>query len=147
MSSKQFASHLFLWLRQVAADCRDLPPLASAVAAALTKYFNEDEGGAAWMTLETLSKKELGGLTERTIRKTMAGMEARGHLRRKIAHGRHTSNTYWSVLKNRNDASGFDQENQNDASGFTTAKTGTSAHKNRNEQVNKTGTNVPPEST
>ena len=56
-----------------------LPPAAEVIGIVLSKYFNNDYGGAAWPSLRTIGDD--AGIDKATAIRTLRAMEARGHLR------------------------------------------------------------------
>jgi hypothetical protein len=98
MSSKKFTAQIFTWLCQINAD-RDLPPNAAKVAIALAaKYFNEDEGGAAWAALQTIASD--ARLAKATVTSMVRRLQEHGHLRVQWGKpGSGHTNRYWMEVK------------------------------------------------
>lgn len=117
--SDRFTNDEFTWLRQVAADA-SLAPAASRVAIALTAYFNRKHDGWAWMAQATLADDL--GVSEITVRRALAAMVKRGHLRSK-RRGCEETNLYHLALKNeasdRSDLIDHDRSDLNGQSGVT----------------------------
>ncbi|MGY4254582.1 hypothetical protein ACVI1L_001650 [Bradyrhizobium sp. USDA 4516] len=98
---------LFLWLRQVAVD-RSLPPLALNVAVILAQHVGQRTGDA-WPRQETIANAL--GITDRTVRRNVTSLVARGHLDVVGSGGRAKPNSYRPILKNPTRASGNGAEN------------------------------------
>jgi hypothetical protein len=91
-----FTRDQFDWLRQVAFDS-GLPPAASRVAVALTRYFSRKHDGWAWMAQATIAHDL--GMPERTVRFALSALNERGHLVTK-RRGKMETNLYHLALKN-----------------------------------------------
>lgn len=102
----------FQWLRQVAFD-NDLPPVAACVAIALTKYFNREHGGWAWMSQPTLAIDL--GVSVRTVGAALAALVDRGHLISK-RRGAKETNLYHLAIKgsDRQETADHDQQDFSD---------------------------------
>ncbi len=95
----KFTRDQFVWLRQVAFD-NALPPTASRVATALTKYFNREHDGWAWMSQATLALDL--GMPLRTVQFAFAALIRGGHLITK-RRGRTETSLYHLALKDQSD--------------------------------------------
>jgi hypothetical protein len=136
----------FEWLRQVAFD-RELSPIASRVAIALTKYFNRKHDGWAWMSQDTLAQDL--GKSLRTVGAALADLVERGHLIVK-RRGMTETNLCQLVLKD-----GSDQQNTSDQEMQEVADhdrqeisgqervTGSFAQSDRQNPAGVTGKNLP----
>jgi Helix-turn-helix domain len=144
-----YGNDQFVWLRQVAADCRDLPPLAAYIAIALTKYFNyREHDGWAWMAQTTLARDL--GVSESTVRRALDALVKRGHLISK-RRGCKETNLYRLALKepasdqsnlhgqDRSDLTDRDQSDLHGHSGVT----GQTSTSDRSNQVGVTGQTRP----
>ncbi|MBY8974645.1 helix-turn-helix domain-containing protein [Rhodobacteraceae bacterium NNCM2] len=78
----------FDWLRSIAAD-RNLPPLATAIAVHLTRYFNAAKGGEAWPSIGRLCA-ELG-IEKRTIQRVLRALDDAGYIARELGSGKATT--------------------------------------------------------
>jgi hypothetical protein len=148
-SSKRdnFTSDQFDWLRQVAND-GGLSSTASRVAIALTKYFNREYEGWAWMAQATLARDL--GITERAVRSALADLVQRGHLVTK-RRGKRATNLYRLALNSESDRREFSDHDRKKNSGHDRKEfsdhptvTGTIPRSDRNESSGVTGTNLPP---
>ena len=115
----KFMRSLFLWLQQIAADS-SLPEGASRLAICLAGYVNQ-RSRDAWPTQETLAT-ELS-VNIRTVRRTIAEMEAHGHLE-VVARGWHRSNSYRPIWKDRTFAPGLDTNRPDNSAQSAAPKTG-----------------------
>jgi len=117
----RYTNDQFNWLRQVASDCKALPPVAAYVAIALTKYFSRKRDGWSWMSQQTLAGDL--GVSEITARRALSALVDRGHLISK-RRGREETNMYHLTLKNsasdQSDLNGHDQSDLNGHKGGVT---------------------------
>ncbi|WP_375789404.1 helix-turn-helix domain-containing protein [Bradyrhizobium sp. Pha-3] len=95
----KFTRDQFDWLRQVALDS-ELPPTATRVAIALTKYFNREHDGWAWMSQAKLALDL--GMPERTVRFALSALIKADHLITK-RRGRMETSLYHLALKEESD--------------------------------------------
>lgn len=95
----KFTRDQFDWLRQVALDS-ELPPTATRVAIALTKYFNREHDGWAWMSQAKLALDL--GMPERTVRFALSALIKAGHMITK-RRGRMETSLYHLALKDESD--------------------------------------------
>jgi hypothetical protein len=95
--SREWKRQCFIWLDQVLVD-QTLSGIAFKIAYVfVSRYFNEDEDGAAWPS-ETRLAKDLG-CSQSGAQKAVRQLVTRGHLACKIGRGRGKSNRYWMLLK------------------------------------------------
>jgi hypothetical protein len=97
VSSRSFTAATFAFLHQVNED-NALVPSDLKTALALTKHFNEKDGGRAYPSCATLAAE--AGVSEKTVISAVRRMEQHGHLR--VAwgkQGRGHPNQYWMNVK------------------------------------------------
>jgi hypothetical protein len=139
-SRDKFTRDQFDWLRQVAFDTGS-PPVASRLAIALTRYFNREHDGWAWMSQAALARDL--GIAIRTVRQGLAGLVDRGHLITK-RRGKMETNLYHLALKNtasdRQESADHDRQD----SAHHPPVTGKNLQSDRQESAEVTGRILPP---
>lgn len=112
--SQDRTTALFAWLNQVKADnSASLPASAFKVAFELGQYvnktlFSNERALIAWPALETIAAGI--AMSERTARDMVKRLEARGHLSIEVGHGPGHPSRYLFLMKNRQQAAGFIEE-------------------------------------
>ncbi|WP_441260819.1 helix-turn-helix transcriptional regulator [Bradyrhizobium sp. 521_C7_N1_3] len=142
-SGDDFTRKQFDWLRQVAFDS-ELPPAASRVATALTKYFSREHDGWAWMSQATLARDL--GMPERTVRYALSALVDDGHLVTK-RRGKKETNLYHLQLKNsESDRQAVADHEPRDRQPTAThpGVTGKNQQSDRQESARVTGNPLPP---
>ena len=95
--TKEFSTHRFAWLDQVAAD-PSLPASAFKLCFYLSQCFNESRDGMAWAGLHWLA--DAAHLDKSHVRRTIKRLQANGHLEVEPgSRGSGHSNRYWWVIK------------------------------------------------
>jgi hypothetical protein len=95
--TKEFSTHRFAWLDQVAAD-PSLPASAFKLCFYLSQCFNESRDGMAWAGLQWLA--DAAHLDKSHVRRTIKRLQANGHLEVEPgSRGSGHSNRYWWVIK------------------------------------------------
>ena len=141
MSPTKRAHAAFKWIKQIAADYRELPALTVMVAMKLLDLFDtERDDGAAWLGQDKLAAKS--NVDIRTVRRILAALARRGHLAVDGGiGGRGLSNVYRLIQKNP-DSSVLDNDDENPDSSVLDKrpKTRTARAENPDSSCTKTRT-------
>jgi hypothetical protein len=91
-----FTAQKFRWLEQVERDCKNMPPLAVAVAVEFCHYFDLAHDGAAWPWQDAIANAL--NVKRESVNRLITILVKRGHLL-STRRGRDQSNLYHMVPK------------------------------------------------